>query len=98
MIEVAAFMITMNFLACADTSAAASAFGRQREAGEDVDVVAHDQFLREPLGDVGRDAAGVLADDLDLLAGDRVAVLLHVELDAVVHLGAGIGELARNRS
>ena len=27
MIEVAAFMTTMNFLACAETSAAASAFG-----------------------------------------------------------------------
>ena len=95
MIEVAAFMITMNFLACAETSAAASAFGVSDEAGEDVDLVAHDQLLRQALGDVGRDAAGVLADDLDLLAGDGVAVLLHVELDAVVHLRAGIGELAR---
>ena len=58
MIEVAAFMTTMNFLASADTSAAASAFGREREAGEDVDLVAHDQFLRQALGDVRRDAAG----------------------------------------
>ena len=33
MIEVAAFMITMNFFACAETSAAASAFGREHEAG-----------------------------------------------------------------
>ena len=70
-------------------------FRRQREAGEDVDLVAHDQFLRETLGDVGRDAAGVLADEFDLLAGDRVAVLLHVELDGIVHLRGGVGELAR---
>ena len=67
---------------------------RQREAGEDVGVVAHDELLRQALGDVGRDAAGVLADELDLLAGDGVAVLLHVELDAVVDLVAGVGELA----
>ena len=31
MIEVAAFITTMNFLACADTSAAASAFGVSRK-------------------------------------------------------------------
>ena len=85
-------MTTMNFLASADTSPAASAFGVSDEAGEDVDLVADDQFLREPLGDVGRDAAGILADDLDLLAADRVAVLLHVGLDAVVHLDAGVGK------
>jgi hypothetical protein len=34
-----------------------------------------------------------LRDHLDLLAGDRVAVLLHVKLDAVVELHPGIGEL-----
>ena len=39
-------------------------------------------------------AADVSADDLDLLAGDGVAVLLHVGLDAVVELDAGVGELA----
>ncbi len=52
------------------------------------------ELLRQALGDVGRDAAGVLADDLDLLAGDGVAVLLHIKLEAVVDLRAGIGELA----
>ncbi len=71
--------------------------GRERETGEEIDLVAHHQLLGEPLGDVGGDAAGILADDLDLPAGDRVAVLLHVELDAVVGLGSGIGELARER-
>ena len=94
-IEVAAFMTTMNFLASADTSAAASAFGVSTKAGEDVDLVAHDQLLREPLGDVRRRAADVLEDQFDLLAGDGVAVLLHVGLDAVLDLDAGVGELAR---
>ncbi len=93
MIEVAAFITTMNFLASADTSAAASAFGVRRKAGEDVGVVADHELLREPFGDVGRDAAGILADKFDLLAGDRVAVLLHIKLDAVVHLRRGVGEL-----
>ena len=94
MIEVAAFITTMNFLASAETSAAASAFGVSTKPGEDVGVIAHDQFLRQPLGDVGRDTAGVFADQFDLLAGDSVAVLLHVKLDGVVHLRGGVGELA----
>ena len=67
---------------------------RQQESSQQVDAVAHDQLLRQPFGDVGRRAADVAADDLDLLAGDGVAVLLHVGLDAVVELDAGIGELA----
>lgn len=45
---------------------------RQNEARQDVDAVAHDQFLGEALGDVRGDAAGILADDFDLLAGDGV--------------------------
>ena len=95
MIEVAAFITTMNFLACAETSAAASAFGVSRNPARMSTPVAHDQLLRQPLGDVGRRAADIAADDLDLLAGNGVAVLLHVGLDAVVELDAGIGELAR---
>src|SRR5262249_62166731 len=59
-----------------------------------VTLAAHAPSLRQPLGDVGRIPAGVLADQLDLLTDNRVAVLLHVELDAVVHLGGGIGELS----
>ena len=38
----------------------------------------------------------VLADEFDLLARDRVAMLLHIELDGVVHLRGGVGELASN--
>ena len=42
-------------------------------------IVDH-ELLGEPLGIVG-DAAVVPDDELDLLAGDRVAMLRHVELD-----------------
>jgi hypothetical protein len=69
--------------------------GCQDEATEDVDAVAHHQLLRQPLGHVGGDAAGVLADELKLLAGNGVALLLDVELDGIVHLRGGIGELPR---
>ena len=70
---------------------------RQHPAGQDVHLVANDEFLRQPLGKVGRNAANVLADDLDLLAGNGVAVLLHVGLDAVLDLDAGVGELSGER-
>jgi len=70
---------------------------RQHEAGQNVDLVAHYQFLREALGGIRRDATDILADEFELLAGDGVAVLLHIELDGVVELVAGIGELARIR-
>ena len=53
MIEVAAFMSTMNFLACAETSAAASAFGVSIEAGDNVGMVADDQFLGRRLATSG---------------------------------------------
>ena len=96
MIEVAAFITTMNFLASRGDVGDRERVRRQREAGENVGVVAHDELLRQPFGEVRRHAAGVLADEFDLLAGDRVAVLLHIELDAVVDLDAGVGELARN--
>ena len=94
MIEVAAFITTMSFFASADTSAAASAFGVRTKPAEDVHLVAHHQLLRQALGDVGRDAAGVPADELELPARDGVALLLHVELDGGVHLGRRVGELA----
>ncbi len=93
-IDVAAFMSTMSFLASAATPEAPSASGREREAGKDVGLVAHDEFLRQPLCDIRVRAAGVLADDFDLLAGDSVAVLLHIELDAVIDLRGRVGELA----
>ena len=70
---------------------------RQHEARDDVDLVADHQLLRESLGDIRRHAAGILDDQFDLLAADGLAVLLHVGLDAVLHLDAGVGELARQR-
>jgi hypothetical protein len=70
---------------------------RQRKARENVGVIAHDQFLRQPFGEIGRHAADILADEFELLAGHHVAVLLHIELDAAVELDAGVGELARIR-
>ena len=85
----------MNFFASRGNVARRQRIGRQREAGKDVDFVAHDQFLRQALGHVGCDAAGILADEFELLAGDRVAMLLHIELDAVVHLRRRVGELPR---
>jgi hypothetical protein len=50
--------------------------------------------LREPLGDIGSDAAGVLANELDLDFPRTVAVLCHIQLDAVIHLRCGVSELA----
>ena len=47
----------------------------------------------EPFGDIGGNAAGILADEFEFLAGDRIAVLLDVKLDRIVHLRGGIGEL-----
>ena len=92
---VAAFMITMNFLASAETLETAMALGESRMPARMSTLSRVIELLRQPGGDVGRHAAGVLADDLDLLAGDGIALLLHVELDAVVHLGRKVGELAR---
>src|SRR5262249_52651681 len=40
-----------------------------------------------------RRATGIPTDDLDLFSGHDIAVLLHVKLDAVVHLCRRIGEL-----
>src|SRR5262249_32860104 len=64
------------------------------EPGEDIDVVVDGELARHPLGDVGR-ARVVTPDDLDLAARDRVAMLLDVELDRVVHLRRRVRELAR---
>ena len=48
---------------------------RDAEAGEEGHLVVDDQVLRDALGIVGNGAV-VLDDELDLLAGDGVAVLL----------------------
>ena len=56
-------------------------------------MVAHDHFLRQPLGDVGGDAAGIFADQLDFGASRAIAMLLHIKFDAVIHLRGSVGEL-----
>jgi hypothetical protein len=73
----------------------AERLGREREARQDIHVVAHHQFLGEALGHVGGRPAGILADELDLAARDLVAILLDVEVDAGLELVRGIGEGAR---
>ncbi len=72
-------------------------FRCQHEAGQNVDLVAHDKFLCQTLGNVRVRTTGVFADDLDLLSGDGVAVLLDVKLDGIVHLRRSVGELTRIR-
>ncbi len=64
----------------------------QAEAGEDVDLVAGDHFLRQALGDIGRRAGRVLHDDLDLLTAKDVAVLLEIGFHASQNLRAVVGE------
>src|SRR5262249_34888974 len=60
------------------------------------DLVVDDQLLRQALGVVGH--AGVVLDDqIDLLAADGRAVLVHVLLDAGLHLLADRGEPAGER-
>src|SRR5882762_2615691 len=70
--------------------------GSNAEARDEADLVVDDQFLRETLGIVGNRRV-VLQDDFDLLAGDGVALLLHVQLDRIVDLLAGRGLAAGHR-
>ena len=95
MTEVAAFITTMSFFASAETSPAPSASGVNVKPARMSTLIAHDQFLRETLGNVGIRAPGVFADDFDLLAGNCVAMLFDIKLDGIVHLRRGISELAR---
>ena len=83
MIDVAAFMMIIGILASVATGATASALGVSTKPARKSHLVARDQLLRQALGDVGRGPARVLLDELDLLAGDGVAVRLDVRLGAV---------------
>jgi hypothetical protein len=62
----------------------AMALGCERRA-DDRNLVVDDQLLCQALGVVGNTGI-ILDDEIDLLAGDGVAVLLHVKLDAGLHL------------
>ena len=59
-------------------------------------LVVDDQLLRQTLGHVG-DAGVVLDDQLDLLARDRIALLLHVQLRRRLDLPARRGERPGHR-
>ena len=59
-------------------------------------MVVDDQLLRQPLADVGH-AAIVADEELDLLAGDHVAMLRHVELDGGGDFLAGGAHRAGHR-
>ena len=82
----------VGFFASVAIGATASALGREPEAREEVDLVLHDQLLREALRHVGRRTADVLDDQLDLPARDRVAVLPDVSPGAGRHLLAEVRE------
>src|SRR5260370_16907529 len=69
--------------------------GGNRRA-DDGDLVVDDELLRQPLGVVGN-AAIVLDDEVDFLAGNAGAVLVHVHLDAGLDLLADRGESAGQR-
>jgi hypothetical protein len=63
---------------------------RQAKAGDHRHLFIDDKLLRQALGDVG--LTGIVAgNDFDLLAGDFVAVLLHVKFDRRFDLAAGRG-------
>ena len=64
----------------------------RRDAGaDDVDLVVDDHFLDQAMRRVGD--AGVVADDqLDLAAGDGVAVLLHIDLECAGQFAADGGK------
>jgi hypothetical protein len=49
--------------------------------------------LGEAFRNIGVRAAGILPDNLNFLTGDRVAVLLHIKLDAVVDLSTRVSKL-----
>src|SRR5262249_308539 len=80
-----AIRVTLAFPRGAPPAAGRGGVGGEAKPRQQFDAAAYDPLLREPFGDVRCNPAGILADQLDLLAGNRVAVLLHVELDAVVH-------------
>ena len=69
---------------------------RGERGADDRDLLVDDEFLCQPLGVVGH-AGVVLDDEVDLLAGDGGAVLVHVELGAGLDLLADRREAARQR-
>jgi len=73
-------MITIGFFASVAIGGYRKRIRCQREAYQEVNVVTRDELLRQALGDVRCRTGRVFLHDLDLLAGDRIAVLLHIRL------------------
>src|SRR5690606_8983212 len=69
--------------------------GAEVQAGQEVDLVAHDQLLGVAARLVGRGPARVALDDLHVPPGDLAAVFLQIELDAAVELATVVGVRAR---
>ncbi len=70
----------------------AERLGRQGKTGNDVDIVAHHQLLRQAPRHVGGRAARIALDDLDGLAGHFIAMLGQIEVDARLELVGGVGK------
>ena len=78
-IAVAAAVTISGTFASVATRRGGQSERREAEAHQHFGVIVADQLFRQPLGDVSR--AGVVLDlEDDLLAGDRVAMLLHIKL------------------
>ena len=91
MIAVAAPMMICGTFASAEIGAVASASGVRPKPASTWTFSLTIELLRDALGGV-RDIAVVAHDQLDLLAGDLVAMLLHIKLGAALDLAAGRGE------
>ena len=96
MIEVPAAITISGILACVASGAAASAAGVTPKPAMKLTLSLTISSCARRLVLSGT-ARVVLQDDFDLLAGDGIAVLLHVELDRVVDLLAGRGLAAGHR-
>src|SRR5215469_17027665 len=70
---------------------------REKDAGEDVDLVVVDELAILRDGG-GRAALGVLLDELDLAAARLVVDLLERQLETIEHVLAGLGEDAGERT
>ena len=70
--------------------------GREHEAGEQVDLLAHDQFLHGGLGGVAARILGVALDQLDRVRAELGLALerqveVHAALDLLAEVGAAAG-------
>ena len=95
MCAVPAFMITRELLAGVDDRRRGDRVRRIDPAGQDVDVVLRQQFLRRDAGVVAARVLGVALDQRDLvglhLVGVELEIDLHAAVDQLRELGADAG-------